>query len=62
MKRKAQKIFYDVAEILNAWSCIDVLVIAIIAILADIGKFGKFVARDKCKDIEPIIETYLKIY
>ena len=60
MKRKVQKIFYDIAEILNAWSCIDVLVIAIIAILADIGKFTKFIARDKCKDIEPIIETYFK--
>jgi hypothetical protein len=60
MKRKVQKIFYDIAEILNAWSCIDVFVIAIIASLTEIGQFTKFIVGDKCKDIDPIIETYFK--
>ena len=60
MKRRAQKIFYDIAEILNAWSCIDVFVIAIIASLAEIGQFTKFIVGDKCKDIDPIVETYFK--
>ena len=53
-------IFYDIAEILNAWSCIDVFVIAIIASLAEIGQFTKFIVGDKCKDIDPIVETYFK--
>ena len=58
MPRKYQKILYSIGEILNAWSCIDVFVIAIIAGVAQIGQFAKFLVGDKCNDINPIIEKY----
>ena len=58
MPRKAQKIILTLAEILNAWSCIDVFVIAIVASLTEIEQFTKFIVGDKCKDIDPIIQKY----
>ena len=58
MKRKAQKLFYNIAEILNAWSCIDVFVIAILASLTEIGQFTKFIVGDKCDSINPFIKKY----
>ena len=58
MPRKAQKIFYDIAEILNAWSCIDVFVIAILASLTEISQFTEFIVGDKCDFINPIIQKY----
>ena len=58
MPRKAQKFLYSIAEILNAWSCIDVFVIAIIASIAQISQFAKFMVGDKCDSIDPIIQSY----
>ena len=62
MKRKAQKIFYDVAEILNAWSCIDVFVIALIAGVVQIAQFAKFMVGDRCDFINPLIQNYFYKY
>ena len=58
MTRKAQTIIYAIAEILNAWSCIDVFVIAIVASPTQIEKFAKFIVGDKCNSIDPIIKKY----
>ena len=58
MTRKAQTIIYAIAEILNAWSCIDVFVIAIVASLTEIEQFTKFIVGDKCNSIDPIIKKY----
>ena len=58
MSRKAQTIIYAIAEILNAWSCIDVFVIAIVASLTEIEQFTKFIVGDKCDTIDPIIKKY----
>ena len=58
MPRKAQRILYDIAEVLNAWSCIGVFVIAIFASLLEIGQFAKFMVGDKCDAINPIIQKY----
>ena len=58
MTRKAQTIIYAIAEILNAWSCIDVFVIAIVASSTQIEKFAKFIVGDKCNSIDPIIKKY----
>ena len=58
MPRKAQKILYSIAEILNAWSCIDVFVIALIAGVVQIAQFAKFMVGDKCDLIDPIIHKY----
>ena len=58
MSRKTQKIFCYIAEILNAWSCIDAFVIAISADVTNINTFMSFVANDKCYFINPIIQKY----
>ena len=58
MTRKNQKIFYSIGEILNAWSSIDVFVIALLSGVSQIGLFAKFLVGDKCDDINPIIKKY----
>ena len=58
MPRKAQMILYSIAEILNAWSCIDVFVIALVASLTEIEQFTKFIVGDRCESIDPIIQKY----
>ena len=58
LPRKAQNILYTIAEILNAWSCIDVFVIALIAGVVQIGQFAKFLVGDKCDFIDGIIQDY----
>ena len=58
MPRKAQKFLYSIAEILNAWSCIDVFVIALLAGVLQIAQFAKFMVGDKCDSIDPIIHKY----
>ena len=58
LPRKTQNILYNIAEILNAWSCIDVFVIALIAGVVQIGQFAKFLVGDKCDFIDPILKQY----
>ena len=58
LPRKRQNILYNLAEILNAWSCIDVFVIALIAGVVQIGQFAKFLVGDKCDLIDPILKQY----
>jgi hypothetical protein len=58
LPRRAQKFFYSTAEILNAWSCLDVFVIAIIAAILEISQFTSFIVGDKCDAINPFISKY----
>jgi hypothetical protein len=58
MPRKAQKIFYAIAEILNAWSCIDIFIIALLASISGIENFTKFIIDDKFSTIEPLVKKY----
>ena len=58
LPRKKQTILYNIAEILNAWSCIDVFVIALIAGVIQICQFAKFLVGDKCDPIDPILKKY----
>ena len=58
LPRKAQKFFYSITEILNAWSCLDVFVLAIIAAIVEIGQFTEFIVGDKCDAIDPFIAKY----
>ena len=58
LPRRAQKFFYTTAEILNAWSCLDVFVIAIIAAILEISQFTSFIVGDKCDAINPFISKY----
>ena len=56
LPRKTQKIVYSITEILNAWSCLDVFILAIIAAILQIGQFAEFIVGDKCDTINPFIE------
>ena len=58
LPRKTQKLFYIIAEILNAWSCLDVFVLSIIAAIVEIGQFTEFIVGDKCDAINPFIAKY----
>ena len=58
MTRKIQKFLYNIAEILNAWSGIDALVIIYVPSFLEIELFNKFMIGDKCDAIDPILETY----
>ena len=62
MPRKYQKILYNIAEILNAWSCIDVFVIALIAGVVQIAQFAEFMVGDRCDFINPLIQNYFYKY
>jgi hypothetical protein len=43
---------------LNAWSCLDVFIIAIIGAMIQISKFTAFIVGDKCDSINPFIAKY----
>ena len=58
LPRCAQKFFYSIIEILNAWSCLDVFVVAIIAAITEISQFTDFIVGDKCDVINPFISKY----
>ena len=58
MPRKAQMILYSIAEVLNAWSCIDVFVIAIVASLTEIEQFTKFIVGDIQKYFTRLLDGY----
>ena len=58
LRRREQKILLIIAEILNAWSCYDVFIIALIATVDGIEKFTNLIIDDKCKGINPFIKNY----
>ena len=58
LPRKAQKFFYSVIEIFNAWSCLDVFILSIIAAIMQISQFTQFIVGDKCDAIDPYIAKY----
>ena len=58
LPRCAQKFFYSITEILNAWSCLDVFVVAIMAAITEISQFTEFIVGDKCDAINPFISKY----
>ena len=58
LPRRIQKFLYSMAEILNAWSCLDVFVLSIIAAILQISQFTEFIVGDKCDAINPIVEKY----
>ena len=58
LPRKTQKFLYTIAEILNAWSCLDVFVLGIIAAITELAQFTKFIVGDKCDIIDLFIAKY----
>lgn len=49
---------YVAAEVLNAWSALDVFVVAIMAGVLEIQQFAAFIVGDKCDAINGLIEQY----
>jgi len=58
MTRKIQKFLYTIAEILNAWSGMEALVIIYVPSFLENELVSKFMIGDKCDTINPILETY----
>lgn len=58
MSYKAMKGCYVAAEILYAWSCLDVFIVSILAAVLEISQFARFMVGDKCDAIDPIIKTF----
>ena len=59
LSRRAQKYFYLIAEILNAWSCLDVFVISMIITIIQISQFAAYIVEDKFGLFTPFVSKYL---
>ena len=59
MTKQAQKGMLVATEVLNAWSGLDVLVLALIASIIEIKSFVKFMVGDKCDVINDILVKYM---
>jgi hypothetical protein len=55
----AQKRMLVATEILNAWSGVDVLVLALMAAIIEIKSFVQFMIGDKCDTVNVILARYL---
>eukprot|EP00472_Partenskyella_glossopodia_P000861 CAMPEP_0197544030 /NCGR_PEP_ID=MMETSP1318-20131121/68555_1 /TAXON_ID=552666 /ORGANISM="Partenskyella glossopodia, Strain RCC365" /LENGTH=266 /DNA_ID=CAMNT_0043103405 /DNA_START=898 /DNA_END=1698 /DNA_ORIENTATION=- len=62
MTARPQYFVFAIAEVLNAWSALDVFVISIIASILELEQFAAFMVGSKCDFIQPFIEKYLKRY
>ncbi|KRX07756.1 hypothetical protein PPERSA_07506 [Pseudocohnilembus persalinus] len=62
IKLKYAKNLFAIAEILYAWSSIDVLALALISSLLQIRKFAQYMIGDKCQGINNIIAVLKKLY
>mmetsp|Transcript_14969 Transcript_14969/g.20920 ORF Transcript_14969/g.20920 Transcript_14969/m.20920 type:complete len:1071 (+) Transcript_14969:86-3298(+) len=51
-----QRRTFVLAEVLNAWSALEVFVVSIIAALLEIGQFAEFIVGDHCDSINKILE------
>lgn len=50
------------AEVMNAWSALDVWCVAILASLLEIQQFAKFIVGDSCDGINTYLKQYLSAY
>ena len=51
---------FVLAEVLNAWSALEVFVISIIAALLEISQFASFIVGDDCDPINKVISKKKK--
>ena len=51
-----------VAEILYAWSALDVFVLSLIISILQIRQFAAFIIGDKCDAINPLLEQYVGVH
>jgi hypothetical protein len=54
-----QRTLFVLAEVLNAWSALDVFCISIAAALLEIQQFAAFIVGDSCDSINVILEEYM---
>jgi hypothetical protein len=59
MTLSTQRQLFVLAEVLNAWSAVDVFCIAIAAALLEIQQFAAFIVGDSCDSINVILEEYM---
>ena len=52
----AQRSMFVLAEVLNAWSALDVFCIAIAAALLEIQQFAAFIVGDSCDGINEVLK------
>ena len=50
------------AEVVNAWSALDVWCVVILASLLEIQQFAKFIVGDSCDGINKYLKQYLRAY
>jgi len=55
---KVQKVLYVTAEVMYAWSCLDVFVISILAAVLQISQVARFMVGDKCDLIDPLVKMF----
>eukprot|EP01032_Pedospumella_encystans_P009378 gene9378-11041_t len=55
----SQRSIFVLAEVLNAWSALDVFCIAIAAALLEIQQFAAFIVGDSCDGINVILEEHM---
>jgi len=54
----AQRRLLHITEIAQAWSSLEVFVVAVIAALLELQQFAQFIIGDKCDKINPILHKY----
>lgn len=59
MTLSTQRTLFVLAEVLNAWSAVDVFCIAIAAALLEIQQFAAFIVGDSCDSINVILAEYM---
>lgn len=53
-----QRQLFVLAEVLNAWSTLDVYSVSIIAALLEIQQFAMFIVGDSCDGINKLLENF----
>jgi hypothetical protein len=58
MKRVSHERLFAFAEVLRAWSAMEVFVLSVIAALTELEQFAQFLVGSRCDFINPILEKY----
>ena len=58
MKMQRQQQFFILAEVTNAWSGVEVFVIAIMASLAETGQFSSSMVQEQCNLLEQVLSGF----
>ncbi len=62
MRQKARLRVFNVAEILRAWSAMEVFVLSVIAALTELEQFAQFLVGDRCDFINPVLHKYFSSF